>query len=263
MNTAILKLSGKTLSQLQTDNSLIGMIKEIKEHFRNLVIVHGGGKLITAWCEKLGLDQMFVEGQRATDSKTMEVVAAVQAGLLNTGLVSKIQSSGFNAIGLTGVDNNLFIADYVNKKLGYVGKPVLVNCEWLYGLISSGIIPVFASVCRDKEGNLMNVNADLFASEIAIALAADAIFFLSDIEGVYLNDRLMKMLNAKDIINGIVSGQIINGMIPKLNSCLHLINKGIDKIWIGNNLSNDTFKNLTSGNNQNGTWIIGTETVKI
>jgi acetylglutamate kinase len=113
--------------------------------------------------------------------------------------------------------------------------------------LNDNVLPVFSSICRDAEGNLMNVNADLFAGAIAKLLKADSVFFVSDIEGVILNGQYQNSLSAEQLKSGINTGEINNGMIPKINSCLNLLSNGVSNIWIGNEINN---------NNVKGTWIV-------
>jgi acetylglutamate kinase len=122
------------------------------------------------------------------------------------------------------------------------------------------VIPVFSSISRDKDGNLMNINADIFAKELAISIKADTVLFLSDISGVKLDGSVKAILNEADITEGISKEHITDGMIPKLLSCVDLIQNGIDKVWIGNDLSNHNFKNLQT-ENLKGTWIVKSKTI--
>jgi len=273
MKTVLLKLSGKALDNLFVNDSWIKIIKDLKDFFDALVIVHGAGVKISEWCQAMGYESKFFNGQRVTDEGTMEIVAAVQAGLLNGKLVSRLQTNQINAIGLTGIDNGLFTAEYFNENLGYVGVPVLNgNKDWLNSIMESGIVPVFSSICRDKEGNLMNINADIFAKKLAIAIEADTVLFLSDIDGVMLNGSLQTVINEADINEGMLKEQITDGMIPKVQSCIDLIRNGIHKVWIGNDLSNQNFshlwqaeftKVLFSENNMKGTWIVESKAVAV
>ena len=265
MKTVLLKLSGKALDNLFVNDSLIKIIKDLKDSFDDLVIVHGAGTKISEWCRTImGKESKFYNGQRVTDESTMEVVVAVQAGLLNAKFVSRLQTHQINSIGLTGVDNGLFTAEHFNENLGYVGVPVLTgNKDWLHSIMENRIVPVFSSVCRDRKGNLMNINADIFSKELAIAIEADTVLFLSDINGIKLNGSLQTEINELDIEEGILKGEITDGMIPKLQSCLELIQNGIHKVWIGSDLSNQNFKGLFSENNMKGTWIVKSKAVAV
>lgn len=251
MKTALVKLSGKTISEFLSTNKWIEIFKNLKSEFDGIILVHGAGKSISEWSEKLGLETKFINGQRVTTKEQMEVVAAVQAGVLNSQLTAKLISSGLEAVGLSGIDRGTFTANYFEEELGFVGKPELVgSITWVKDLIDSNVIPVFSSVCADSNGNLMNVNADVFAESLAAALQIDTVFFVSDVAGVILGGSVKEYLTESDIITGIVEGEIKDGMIPKLQSCIDLLKKGINKIWIGcelNNLPN------------NGTWIVNSD----
>jgi len=130
-------------------------------------------------------------------------------------------------------------------------------------LINENVIPVFSSVCRDANGNLMNVNADLFAKSIALTLKADSVIFLSDVDGVKLDGNYKSFITDLEIIDGIKSGEINNGMIPKLESCIELLNNGINKIWIGKDFLELDLNNLLSKNNKKGSWIVSSQTIAV
>ncbi len=253
MKIALLKLSGKTLNDLLFTDKWLDSIKLLKSSFDGLIIVHGAGKDITEWSDKLGLKNEFVNGHRVTTQEQMDVVAAVQAGMLNAKVVARLVSSGFESAGHTGIDRGTFKAEYLDKKLGFVGKPVPANsADWILELLEKNVIPVFSSVSMDSEGKLMNVNADLFAETMALALNIDTIFFASDVEGVKISGETKHSLSEKEILDGIESGDITEGMIPKLTSCIALLKKGIHKIWIGSKIENN---NSVLNEVKNGTWI--------
>jgi acetylglutamate kinase len=260
MKTVLLKFSGKSLDDLFVNDAWLKIIKNLKDSYDALVIVHGAGKSISNWCNAMGLESKFHNGQRVTDENTMEIVASVQAGLLNAKFVSRLLTNNIKAVGLTGIDNDLCTAEYFDKTLGYVGIPVFKNTNFLFNLLQDGVIPVFSSISRDKDGNLMNINADIFAKELAISIKADTVLFLSDISGVKLDGSVKAILNEADITEGISKEHITDGMIPKLLSCVDLIQNGIDKVWIGNDLSNHNFKNLQT-ENLKGTWIVKSKTI--
>lgn len=253
MSLAIVKISGKSLNTFT--NSKIGsnLVNGLKEKYSSVILVHGGGNLITEWSHKLGIESSFYEGQRITDSKSMQVTAAVQDGLINSQLTSYLQSYSIQSIGLNGIDMGLFKAEYINDKLGFVGNPLPnQSYQWLEQLLYNKIVPVFSSVCSDDKGNLMNVNADLFTGAIAKLLKANTVIFISDVEGVKLEGKYQKSLSVDAINKGLTSGEINGGMIPKMNTCLTLLTNGINNIWIGNN-----FNEITNSESKLGTWIIG------
>jgi len=255
MKTAILKISGKTISEFIETNKWIELIKNLYEVYDSVVLVHGAGKTISEWADKIGLETKFIDGQRVTTSEYMEIVAAVQAGLINSQLSAKLNSCGIEAAGFSGIDRNTFTAKIFDENLGLVGYPELTGSkEWIEALLSNKVLPVFSSVCKDSEGTLINVNADIFTEVLAAAIQADSVLFVSDVDGVIINGEVKKQLNTSEIVNGILSGEITGGMIPKLKSCASLLYKGINKIWIGSKLNHQT---ITNNEDFNGTWIIG------
>jgi len=249
MKLAILKISGKSLEQFTDSLAGVNLIKSLQEKYESVILVHGGGKMITEWGQKLGIKSEFFEGQRITSKETMEITAAVQGGLINSKLTAYLHKNNLKAIGLNGIDMDSFVAEYVNNKLGFVGNPIskTSDSKWIFDLLKDDVIPVFSSICRDNDGNLMNVNADLFAGALAKLLKADSIYFISDVEGVKLNGTFQTSITAIDLRKGLTTGEINNGMIPKINSCLNLLSNGINNIWIGNELTE---------NKQRGTWIV-------
>ena len=165
-------------------------------------------------------------------------------------------SKGFDAIGLTGSDRNLFLAVPENIKLGLVGIPKInQSSTWILELINQKVIPVFSSVCRNEEGHLMNVNADIFSNSLAIELKADSVFFNSDIDGVIINKEVKHQMTESNINESIQSGQVYGGMIPKLNSAVELVKKGIGQVWIGSSNPDDLLDLLTEKQHK-GTLII-------
>ena len=255
MKIALIKISGKALNQLFEANTWIQSLKNLQSLYDGLVIVHGAGSTISSWSEALGLEATFVNGQRVTSKEIMDVVAAVQAGVLNTKIVSTLSSNNLKAMGLSGIDNSTFVAEPLDENLGYVGIPKLVgDVTWITDLIKSKTIPVFSSVCRDSKGNLMNVNADIFAEVLAASIKAETVFFISDVNGVKLNGGYQSHVSKNDILDGISNGQITDGMIPKMHSCLGLLNKGINKIWIGSTIHEVEINEY--GIHSGGTWIL-------
>lgn len=223
----VVKLGGATLS---SHNTAIEDIVELQRRDKSLVLVHGGGKLISEWLAKQGISSTFVQGERVTDQPTLEVVTAVLAGLVNKEIVAAINCLGGQAVGISGVDGALVEGRIEDKGRGYVGTITKVNTASLKALLKSGFIPVVATVglnSSDRAANTpktLNFNADFVAGEIAAAIAAEKLVFLTDVEGV--NDKvgnlipLMKLAEAKDLLDsGVASG----GMIPKIKACLRAL----------------------------------------
>lgn len=250
MNLAILKISGKSLEDFTWNDNGVSLINNIQKHYSNVILIHGGGKIISEWSKKLGIEPNFHEGQRITCKESMEITAAVQGGLINSKLTAYLHKCGIKAIGLNGIDMDSFEAEYIDYKLGFVGNPIAKSdSRWISDLLKNNVIPVFSSICRDSNGNLMNVNADLFAGAMAKLLKADSVYFLSDITGVKLKGKFHKILSAKELNHGLLTGEITDGMIPKVKTCINLLGSGISKIWIGNQL-------YKKNNLVKGTWIL-------
>lgn len=220
----MVKIGGATLDDSDTT---IEDIVSLQKQGRLLVVVHGGGKLITEWLDKQGIASRFVRGERVTDRTTLEVVTAVLAGLVNKEIVAAINNSGGQAVGISGVDGALLEGRIKDKELGYVGAIVKINATPLSVLLQSGYIPVVAplglhSVDRpDEAPQIVNINADIVAGEIAAAIGAERLIFLTDVVGICDHSgRLLPRLSPDEAEALIDSGVASGGMIPKINACL-------------------------------------------
>lgn len=215
-----------------------------------VVVVHGGGPQISQTLERLGIKPHFVGGMRKTDEETMHVVEMVLSGDINKDIVALInRHSGKNiyAVGLSGRDGQLIRAKKLDKEayfrelglevpeedIGYVGQVEGVNVELLQTLMEKGYIPVIAPVGVGKEGEAYNINADLVASEVAKALKAEKLIFLTDTEGVKDKEgRLISTLTKDEALKLISNGVIKGGMLPKVKSALEAIEAGVKKVHI-------------------------------
>ena len=202
------------------------------------ILVHGGGKEISRWVGKVGMEPRFVNGLRVTDADTMEVAEMV-LNKVNKTLVSMVQSLGVKAVGISGKDGGLL---QVEKKLsngediGFVGEIKKVDPKVLYDLLDTDFLPIVCPVGMDDEFHPYNINADDAARAIAEAVGAEKLAFLSDIEGV-LTDRedpstLISELTVKEAAELIDQGIVNGGMIPKLESCMHAISAGVNRVHI-------------------------------
>ena len=194
------------------------------------VVIHGGGQVITRWMEKQSLLPRFVRGLRVTDASSMEIVVAVLCGLVNKELVASIQGLGGRALGMSGIDGGMLQAEVLDPELGYVGRVTHVNTSPICQALAGGYIPVIAPVALQAQGSsstggtLLNVNGDTAAGEIARALEAEAMVFLTDVEGVMDSQhRLISHLTASQGAALIRSGTIAGGMIPKMEACLRAL----------------------------------------
>jgi acetylglutamate kinase len=202
------------------------------------IIVHGGGKEISRWVEKTGMEPEFVNGLRKTDAPTMEIAEMV-LNKVNKSLVQMVQELGVNAIGISGKDGGLL---KVEKKysdgqdIGFVGEITEVNPQILMDLLEKDFLPIVCPIGLDKDFQTYNINADDAACAIAQAVNAEKLAFLTDIEGVYKDPAdpatLISELTVTEARELIASGFIGGGMLPKLNNCMEAIENGVSRVHI-------------------------------
>ncbi len=212
----------------------------------NPIVVHGGGPQINRMLDKLAVKAEFREGLRVTDKETMEVVEMVLAGSINKSIVASIQQAGGRAVGISGKDGNLLIAErYTRKKtdaktgtveeidFGFVGEPARVNTEILHTIMKSDAIPVIAPIGVGWNGDTFNVNADTAAGAIATATQAKRLLLLTDVAGVLDKTKnLISELRLSDIAGLIADGTITAGMIPKVESAAAVVESGVEGVII-------------------------------
>jgi len=208
----------------------------------NPVVVHGGGPQIGAMLGKLGIKSEFADGLRVTDKATMEIVEMVLAGYINKQIVGFINSEGGRAIGLCGKDGRMVTAEKLSRPnhddgktidLGFVGEVAKVDTTVLDQLLGRELIPVLAPVAQGLDGETYNINADTFAGAIAGALGAKRLLFLTDVPGVLdKNKQLIKELKVSDIPGLVADGTITGGMIPKVETCMYAIERGVEGVVI-------------------------------
>lgn len=220
----VVKIGGATLGKHDT---AIEDIVELQKQGRPVVVVHGGGKVITEWLTKLGITSQFIQGERVTDQTTLKVVTAVLAGLVNKEIVAAINTQYGQAVGITGIDGAVITGRIKDKAKGHVGEVTTVNTDILESLIKTGYIPVIAPLginCSPESADTpatLNFNADTVAGEVAVALAAEKLVFLTDVAGVCdQSGRLLSRLTPAEAEALIDSGIADGGMIPKINACL-------------------------------------------
>ena len=202
------------------------------------IIVHGGGKEISRWVGKVGMEPKFVNGLRVTDEATMELAEMV-LGKVNKGLVQLVESLGVRAIGISGKDGKLLS---VNRKyaggedIGFVGEVKDVNATVLYDLLEKDFLPIVCPVGLDDNYNTYNINADDAACAIARAMRAEKLAFLTDIEGVYKDpenpETLISELTVTEAHKLMREGYIGGGMLPKLHNCIDAIEHGVSRVHI-------------------------------
>lgn len=234
--TIVIKYGGHAMVNPQLEEMVLKDVILMKLVGMNPVIVHGGGPVIDEWLKKLNIQANFSNGLRVTDEATMEVVEMVLAGKINKGIVNLISQFGGKAVGLSGKDGNLIKARKVsNQDLGLVGEVVTVNPEIIHCLTREGYIPVVSPVGVGSDGETLNINADYVAGALGGALKAHKLVLLTDVEGIYLGDgpeSLASRLTAQEIPLLIEKGVIRGGMIPKVQSCLSALEKGVENVHI-------------------------------
>jgi len=217
----VVKIGGSTLGN--HDTTLEDLVQLQKKGI-SLVVVHGGAKVTSDWLVRLGISTSFIRGLRVTDAETLKVVAAVLGGLVNKELVVAIQALGGKAVGLSGSDGNLLWATIKSPELGYVGEIVAVEPTPLKLLLEAGYMPVIAPISFGSVGDktmLLNVNGDAAAGEIAAALTAEKLVFLTDVDGIRdASDKVISRLNITEA-NALLNSEIASGgMIPKIEASL-------------------------------------------
>ncbi|MFC1874213.1 acetylglutamate kinase [Chloroflexota bacterium] len=225
----VVKIGGATLGSHDT---AIEDIVELQRRGETLVVVHGGGKLITEWLDKQGINSRFIQGERVTDQPTLEVVTAVLAGLVNKEITAAINQLGGRAAGISGVDGAVIEGTIKDKAKGYVGEVSRVNPSLLEVLLKSGLVPVVAPLGLNtadraaKTPPTLNFNADVVAGEIAAALGAERLIFLTDVVGV-LNQsgKLLPRLSPQEAEALVSGGTASGGMIPKIKACLRALSR--------------------------------------
>ena len=223
----VVKVGGSTLGAHDTS---LRDIASARRDGQRIVVVHGGGATISAWLARAGLEARFVRGLRATDAASLDIVVAVLAGLVNKQLVGQLSALGAPAIGLSGADSLILQARAYDDDLGFVGKIVRVTPFPIDELLRLGYLPVIAPIAIDIEGDapqLLNTNADTAAGEIAAALRAARLVFLTDVEGVLDDDKqLLAQLTAAEAAALIEGGTAAGGMIPKLEAAVRATGAG-------------------------------------
>ena len=240
--TVVIKYGGAAMLSEELSAKLMQDITLLKYVGVNPIVVHGGGNDINKMLDKFDIKPEFKDGLRVTDSETMDVVQMVLTGKINKDIVAKVGVAGAKAIGLCGKDANLINAE---KKLaddgsdiGHVGRIVSINTDLLELLAKDEYIPVIAPIGVGEDGESYNINADTVAGEIAAALSAEKLMFLTDIDGIRSDpedpDTLISVITVDEIFKYIDSGIISGGMLPKVDGCIKAIEQGVKRTHILN-----------------------------
>jgi len=241
--TVVIKYGGHAMVNEELKKAVLTDAVLMKYVGMNPVIVHGGGPEITGMLKRLGIESSFLGGLRVTDAETMEIAQMVLVGKINKDIVGMINDIGGNSVGLSGKDGNLLVAD---KKLqlvrnpdgseemvdiGLVGEVRQVNPDIVNTVLREGYIPVVAPVAVGEGGNSYNVNADIAAGSLAVALKADKLIILTDVEGILAdrNDKnsLLSRVTMQEVPRLIENGIIDGGMIPKVECCTCALRGGV------------------------------------
>jgi acetylglutamate kinase len=224
MKPLTIKIGGSTLGNADTT---VEDLVTLQKRGVPMVVIHGGAKAVSDWLGRLDMATNFIRGLRITDLESLKVVTAVLAGLVNKELVSAIWRLGGKAVGLSGADGGLILAKNKTPELGYTGEELKVDVTLLETLLKAGYIPIVAPVSLGSlEGaggdtNLLNVNGDTAAGEIAAALKADKLIFLTDVSGLYdSSNKLIRKLSPDDARELLASGVASGGMATKIEACL-------------------------------------------
>lgn len=235
----LIKVGGKIVEEAETLHRLLNDFAAIDGY---KVLVHGGGRSATKLASRLGIESQMVNGRRITDASMLEIVTMVYGGLVNKNIVAGLQALGVNALGLTGADMNLMRSEKRPVKdvdYGFVGDVKEVNADLLASLIHQGVVPVLAPLTHDKQGHLLNTNADTIAGEAAKALAKHfevTLVFCFEKKGVLRNadddESVIPEIDRAAFRQYVTEGVIQGGMIPKLENAYEAIDAGVRQVII-------------------------------
>jgi acetylglutamate kinase len=239
--TVVIKYGGNAMINENLKHSVMEDITLLKYIGMNPLVVHGGGPEINKTLKQYNIETKFVNGLRVTDEETIEKVQMVLVGKVNKEIVSLINQKGGKAIGLCGIDGKLIECEkdmpLVNGKrvdIGYVGKIKNINTKLIELISNDEYIPVISPIGVGKDGNSFNINADTVAAEVAVALKAEKLILLTDVDGVKSSDgkEILSALTIEDIHNLIDNKTIHGGMIPKVLGCVEAVKRGVGRTHI-------------------------------
>ncbi len=260
-NLLLIKCGGSIINNTAELNILLDDISILKALGYQIIIVHGGGPDINQLCDQLGLKSTFSQGLRVTTTEILTVTQMALLGKTNCGLVQKLNQNQIQAVGLSGHDANLLVANFIDQtNLGFVGEIYSVNTQLLNSLLNLGITPVIAPLAIDQSGNTLNINADLAAAAVASKMNAGQLILLSDIDGYYANypdpASLIKTLNTAEISQLLAESTTVTaGMRPKLTACLNAVKAGVTSAHIVNGNIAQSLINTVQNPNQVGTSV--------
>lgn len=240
--TFVIKYGGHAMGNEELARLFARDIVLLRQVGINPVVVHGGGPQIGQLLDRLNIKSSFVNGLRVTDRATMEIAEMVLSGSINKQIVASINNAGGRAVGLSGKDNHLITAEKLHRTerdpdsllervvdLGFVGDPTEIDPEIIHSLVKADITPVIAPIGLGRDGETYNINADTAAGAIAAAVGATRLFLLTDVAGVLdKNKRLIERMSMDEARLAIADGTASGGMIPKIETCIDAVEKGVD-----------------------------------
>ena len=235
--TVVIKYGGSAMTSDTLRRSVMTDIVLLNLVGIRVVLVHGGGPEISAMLQMIGHESHFVDGLRYTDATTMDIVQAILCGKVNKDLVSQLNRLGGRAVGLCGLDGQLFQARQLDEKYGLVGEIIQVNPHTVQNALQTGYTPVVSTVAQGMDADTAyNINADTAAARLAEALGAEKLILLTDVRGLLRNpadeDTLIHVVHARDVPKLVEQGVISGGMIPKMECCVNAIRGGVERVHI-------------------------------
>jgi acetylglutamate kinase len=247
--TILIKLGGSVENDEAARAGMCQDIAKLRHMGYRVVVVHGGGKEIDGWLNKLGIKPEFHNGLRVTCKETMKVVEMVLCGKVNKDIVSLLDRNGVKSVGLCGKDNGLIEARKMKPLLcgdqmidyGLVGEIHSINADLLSLLMEHGYLPVLAPIGKAENGSSLNINADYAAAHTAAELKVDQFVLLTDVDGIYkkydsVHRELLSRVKVSEVKDLIEKNEISGGMIPKIKCCLNALEKGVKKVSIINGM---------------------------
>ena len=273
--TFVVKLSGKVTEDKDNLASLAEELALLHQVGIRVCVVHGGGKQLTELAKKLGVVQTIIEGRRVTDDDTLDLAKMIFRGKINTEILSHLRRRGIEAVGLSGIDGGVIKAEkrppkeITNREtgetetvdFGHVGDVVDVDARLIHLLLDGDYMPVISSLGADDEGKIFNINADTIAAEIAVRLEAEKLILLSDVNGIYVDpaDDSSKItrLTTKEAEGMIESGKATGGMIPKLQSLISLLGRGVKSAHVIGGSNRNALLSEVFTDEGTGTMLVG------
>lgn len=247
--TFVIKFGGSILTDNKILNTLMEDILLLRYVGVNPVIVHGGGPDISKTLDLFEKESKFINGLRVTDKETMEIVEMILGGKVNKKIVSKINKLGEEAVGICGIDGGLIkakklVLENVKQDMGYVGEVEEIKPDIIEHLLTDGYIPVVAPIGVNKEGDSFNINADTVAGKLAMALKAEKLIFLTDVNGIRAvsdeEESRVSSLTIREAEKWMEEGKIAGGMVPKVKACIEAIASDVNRTHILNGFLSHT-----------------------